>query len=192
MVTFGWAQFLFCAICSKNECAALVQSFGNFCLNALYEQPRMWSQKSNAISYWALWPNLELSRKVPNSPPPPPPQKKKPTSSNAPSPNWPLFEKKCRFFATTPWKEKKNAEYWKRPFEKKKKKRLEHRQNVSHFDASVVTQVDGSVSHWFVSRCSWSLKKKKDTEEQYIRRTETQKPWSLMLEGRGRLAEKLR
>ena len=124
--------------------------------------------------------------------PPPPPPKKKPTSSNAPSPNWPLFEKKCRFFATTPWKEKKNADYWKRPFEKKKKKRLEHRQNVSHFDASVVTQVDGSVSHWFVSRCSWSLKKKKDTEEQYIRRTETQKPWSLMLEGRGRLAENLR
>ena len=38
VVAFEWAQFLFCAICCKNECATLVQSFGNFCrlsLNAL-------------------------------------------------------------------------------------------------------------------------------------------------------------
>ena len=28
---------MFCAICCKNECATLVQSFGNFCLNALYQ-----------------------------------------------------------------------------------------------------------------------------------------------------------
>ena len=27
---------MFCATCCKNECATLVQSFGNFCLNALY------------------------------------------------------------------------------------------------------------------------------------------------------------
>ena len=33
----GLDQFLFCAICCKNECATLVQSFGNFCLNALYD-----------------------------------------------------------------------------------------------------------------------------------------------------------
>ena len=35
VVTFGRAQFLLCAICCKNECAALVQRFGSFCLNAL-------------------------------------------------------------------------------------------------------------------------------------------------------------
>ena len=37
VVTFGRAQFLLCAICCKNECAALVQSFGRFCLNALHQ-----------------------------------------------------------------------------------------------------------------------------------------------------------